>query len=94
STHAISGGGYVAGVTREVDNDVTPAGVTNGSLWGSADGVSWSQMLTVPRLNANDDVRVDVYWELATGELVVNVKDAAGFGVDGRGYLLVLPSRQ
>ncbi|HEY2028328.1 MAG TPA: hypothetical protein VGH20_03875, partial [Myxococcales bacterium] len=47
STHAISGGGYVAGVTREVDNDVTPAGVTNGSLWGSADGVSWSQMLTV-----------------------------------------------
>ncbi|HEX4381990.1 MAG TPA: sialidase family protein, partial [Myxococcales bacterium] len=94
STHALSIGGYVAGVTREVDNDVTPANVTNGSLWGSGDGVTWNQLLTVPRLNADDDVRVDVYWELPTGELVVNVKDASGFGGDGRGYLLLKPTLQ
>jgi len=32
--------------------------------------------------------------ELATGELVVGVRNAAGFGPGGRGYLLVTTVRQ
>lgn len=43
---------------------------------------------------ANDDVGADVYWELATGELVLSVWNAAGFGPGGRGYMLLLTTRQ
>jgi len=94
STHAVSTGGFVIGTTYEVFSDVSPAGWTRGSLWGSGDGVQWKKLLDVPRLSSTDDVRVDVYWELATGELVVSVRNAAGFGPGGRGYLLVNTVRQ
>jgi hypothetical protein len=94
STHAIRAGGYVVGATYEIDNDVSPSGWTRGSLWGSADGVSWEKLLEVPQLEPNLDVRTDVYWELPSGELVVNVQNAAGFGAGGRGYLLLRPIRQ
>jgi hypothetical protein len=94
STHAISTGGFVVGTTYEVDNDVSPAGWTRGSLWGSGDGVQWKKVLDVPRLASTGDVRMDVYWELATGELVVGVRNAAGFGPGGRGYMLLHTMRQ
>jgi len=94
STHAISTGGFVVGTTYEVDNDVSPAGWTRGSLWGSGDGVQWKKLLDVPRLASTGDVRMDVYWELATGELVVSVRNAAGFGSAGRGYMLLHTMRQ
>jgi hypothetical protein len=94
STHAISSGGLVVGTTYEVDNDVSPAGWTRGSLWGSGDGVQWKKLLDVPRLASTGDVRMDVYWELATGELVVSVRNAAGFGPGGRGYMLLHTMRQ
>jgi hypothetical protein len=94
STHAISTGGFVVGTTYEVASDVSPAGWTRGSLWGSGDGVHWKKLLDVPRLSSNGDVRTDVYWELSTGELVVSVRNAAGFGPDGRGYMLLHTVRQ
>jgi hypothetical protein len=94
SAHAISTGGLVVGTTYEVDNDVSPAGWTRGSLWGSGDGVQWKKLLDVPRLASTGDVRMDVYWELATGELVVSVRNAAGFGSAGRGYMLLHTMRQ
>jgi hypothetical protein len=94
STHAVSTGGYVVGATYEIDNDVSPSGWTRGSVWGSGDGVHWQKLLEVPRLSSSDDVRTDVYWELATGELVVSVRNASGFGSGGRGYMLLHTSRQ
>ncbi|MFN2547733.1 MAG: hypothetical protein ABR567_09900, partial [Myxococcales bacterium] len=95
STHAVrSIGGFVVGTTHEDGADVEAAGYTRGSLWGSGDGVHWQQMLTVSQASANDDVRADVYWELPTGELVFNVRNAAGFGPGGRGFLLLKPARQ
>jgi hypothetical protein len=94
STHAVSTGGYVVGATYEMDNDVSPSGWTRGSLWGSGDGIHWQKLLEVPRLSSSDDVRTDVYWELATGELVVNVRNASGFGSGGRGYMLLHTTRQ
>jgi len=48
-----------------------------------------AKLLDVPQLDPNDDVRTDVYWELATGELVVSVRNASGFGPGGRGYMLL-----
>ena len=89
STHAVRSGGYVAGATREQGADVTDPSVTTGSLWGSGDGVHWAKLLDVQEANTVDDCRTDVYWELPTGELVVSVKGASGFGADGRGYLLI-----
>src|SRR5437762_2615509 len=94
STHAISAGGYVVGATYETSNDISPPGWTRGSLWGSGDAIRWQKLLDVPQLDPNDDVRTDVYWELATGELVVSVRNASGFGPGGRGYMLLHTTRQ
>jgi hypothetical protein len=94
STYAIAGGGYVVGATHEEGADVEAPGWNRGSLFGSGDGVHWRKLLEVPQADANDDVRADVYWELATGELVLSVRNAAGFGSGGRGYMLLLPTRQ
>jgi hypothetical protein len=94
STHAIAAGGYVVGATYELYNDVSPLGWTSGSLWGSSDGLSWEKLLEVAQLDAHDDVRTDVYWELPSGELVVNVRNAAGFGPGGVGYLLLRTTRR
>ena len=62
------------------------------SLFGSVDGIHWTKLLEIPQLDPNLDVRTDVFWELATGELVVNVRNAAGFGPSGRGYVLLSPT--
>ena len=94
STHAIRAGGYVVGATYELDSDVSPPGWSQGSLWGSADGTRWEKLLDVPQLDAKQDVRADVYWELPSGELVINVRNAAGFGPDGLGYLLMRATRR
>jgi len=55
STHAVRSGGYVVGTTYELDNDVSPAGWTRGSLWGSVDGWSWEKLLDVPQLDPKED---------------------------------------
>jgi hypothetical protein len=94
STHAIRAGGYVVGSTYELDNDVSPPGWTRGSLWGSGNGTHWEKLLDVAQLDPAEDVRADVYWELPSGELVVNVRNAAGFGPDGVGYLLLRATRR
>jgi len=62
------------------------------SVWPMA--WRWQKLLEVPQLDRSDDVRTDVYWELATGELVVNVRNAANFGPGGRGYMLLHTTRQ
>jgi hypothetical protein len=94
STHAVRSGGYLVGTTYELDSDVSPAGWTRGSLWGSVDGWSWEKLLDVPQLDSKEDVRTDVYWELASGEQVVSVRNAAGFGPGGRGYMLLRLTRR
>jgi hypothetical protein len=94
STHALrSTGGYVVGATHEDGADVEAPGWTNGTLWGSGDGAHWQKLVTISQAQPNDDVRTDVYWELPSGELVLTVRNAAGFGPGGRGFLLLQPSR-
>jgi hypothetical protein len=94
STHAIRAGGYVVGASYEIDTDVSPPGWTRASLWGSADGTRWDQLIDVPQFDPKADVRADVYWELPAGELVINVRNAAGFGPGGVGYLLMRATRR
>ena len=94
STHAVRGsGGFVVGTTHEEGADVEAAGWINGTLWGSGDGTQWQQLLTIGQAQPGDDVRADVYWELPSGELVLTVRNASGFGPGGRGYLLLQPQR-
>ena len=83
----------MVGTTYELYNDVSPPGWTRGSLWGSVDGWSWEKLMEVPQLDPKEDVRADVYWELASGEQVVSVQNAAGFGPGGRGYMLLRLTR-
>ena len=68
-------------------------GRTTGD-WGSGDGIHWEKLLDVPQLDAKQDVRADVYWELPSGELVINLRNAAGFGPGGLGYLLIRATRR
>lgn len=94
SAHALRAGGYVVGATYELDSDVSPPGFIQGSLWGSGDGIRWEKLLDVPQLDLKQDVRADVYWELPSGELVINVRNGAGFGPGGVGYLLMRATRR
>ena len=94
SAHTVRSGGFVVGATHEEGADVEAPGYTSASLWGSGDGVHWQELLVLRQASAGDDVRADVYWELPTGELVFSVRNAAGFGPGGRGYLLLKPTRQ
>lgn len=92
SSHGISSGGFLVGAAREPDEDIYPPGEVSAHLYGSADGVSWKDLRQYPRLSAGDNVRADVYWELQTGELVLQLYNAQGFGPNGKGYQLLVPS--
>ena len=53
------------------------------------DGTNWTERLSYPRASDSDDVRADVYFELPSGELVLQLWNAQGFGPNGRGYQLL-----
>ena len=91
SIHALAQGGYVVGAARENGGDIYPPGEVSAHLYGSADGVTWKDLLDFPWADPNGDyVRADVYWELpATHELVLTLYNAAGFGPGGQGYQLL-----
>jgi hypothetical protein len=92
SSHGISSGGFLVGAAREPGGDIYPPGEVSAHLYGSADGVSWKDLRQYPRLSDADNARADVYWELQTGELVLQLWNAQGFGPDGKGYQLLVPS--
>lgn len=92
SIHQLSGGSTLVGVTREPDGDIYPPDEISGHIFGSIDGATFADLLQFPRIDPSNYARADVYWELGTGEAVVNVGNAQGFGAGGRGYLLVTPA--
>ncbi|MBS2029741.1 MAG: exo-alpha-sialidase [Deltaproteobacteria bacterium] len=87
--HAIRSGGYVVGSEREPDGDIYPPGEVSAHVYASPDGVSWQQVLDYPRLNSTDNARADVYWELPSGELLLELENIQGFGPQGKGYQLL-----
>jgi hypothetical protein len=91
STHAVRGGGFVVGAAREPGGDIYPPGEVSAHVVGSLDGVTWEELLSYPRLDANENVRADVYFELPSGLLVLQLENAQGFGPGGRGYQLLRP---
>ncbi len=89
STHAIRSGGFVIGAARESNGDLYAAGEVSAHVFGSADGVNWEDLLSYPRASDVDDVRADVYWELPSGELVLELRNARGFGAFNSGFQLL-----
>ena len=94
STHAIGSGGFVVGAAREANGDLYPPGEVSAHLLGSVDGLTWDDLLSFPRANPNEDVRADVYWELPSGELVLELRNAAGIGPYSVGFQLLRVGRR
>ncbi|ATB33822.1 sialidase family protein [Melittangium boletus] len=89
STYRLRAGGFVAGVAREPLGDAYAPSEESAHVWASLDGVDWVALLHYPRLNPNENVRADVYEELPSGLLVLQLQNARGFGPGGMGYQLV-----
>ncbi|WP_228530934.1 MULTISPECIES: sialidase family protein [Myxococcaceae] len=90
SGHTVRSGGFVIGATREPGGDIYPPGAENAYLYGSLDGVTWEPLLSYRRLNTVDNARMDVYWELPTGELVLELENVQ----PANGYQLLRPGRR
>jgi len=90
SIHALAGGGFVLGTTRE------PAGSfyadDAAALWGSADGETWSELETFPRFDPTGYARADVYWSLPDGRLLLQLLNVAPVG-RGWGYRVLRVTR-
>lgn len=79
-------GGYLLGTTREIDGDVYPDGDVSAHLLYSADGRTWKEFQAFPRQSPTEYAHVTAYWQLPSGEVVLDVTNLAGFG---RGFFLL-----
>jgi hypothetical protein len=73
SIFKLPGGGYVLGTTRETSGDVYSPGDVSAHVLYSVDGVTWQEFRGFPRRSATDYARADVYWQLPSGELVLEL---------------------
>ncbi len=89
SFHAASGGGYLVGAARESGGDVYAPGDVSAHLLSSPDGVQVEEVLACAQSDPTDTTRADVFYELPTGEAVVDVRNCVGFGPGGAGYVLL-----
>jgi photosystem II stability/assembly factor-like uncharacterized protein len=89
STFAASAGGFVLGSAREPGGDVYPAGDESAHVWASLNGLDWEELRSYRRLAPTATVRADVYYELPSGLLILQLQNAQGFGPGGHGYQLV-----
>jgi hypothetical protein len=82
------------GSAREPSGDVYPAGEESAHVWGSFNMLDWEKLRSYRRLDPTVTVRADVYYELPSGLLILQLQNAQGFGPGGFGYqLLRLTSR-
>src|SRR5262249_49920013 len=91
SARHLEGGGYLMGETREATGDapsVYAVGDEEARLFRSADGVQRTETLHATRVDPNDYARMDVTWQLPDGEAIVELYNAAGYGVKSTGFLL------
>ena len=87
SIHAMRGGGFLAGTTREPHDVYPPPGEENAYIFGSADGATWSDVARFPRIDPGEYANADVYWELPSGEAVIHLFNVEPMG-SGEGYML------
>jgi hypothetical protein len=92
SLFPIAGGGFVMGTTRETRGDVYAPDDVSAHVLYSADGKAWSEFAAFPRLLDTDYARADVYWQLPSGELVLDLSNTIELGA--RGFLLLKAVRR
>ena len=81
--------------SREPGGDIYPPGEESTYLFASADGEAWTQALKYRRLSSADNARIDVYWALPSGELVLEMHNVVqGDPATGKGYQLLRPVRR
>ncbi|MGZ3459353.1 MAG: WD40/YVTN/BNR-like repeat-containing protein [Archangium sp.] len=85
-------GGYVLGTTRETGGDVYAPGDVSAHVLYSADGTTWKDFRDFPRLSEDDYVRADVYWQLPSGEVVLELINSKELGPAG--YMLLKAVRK
>ncbi|WP_225412086.1 WD40/YVTN/BNR-like repeat-containing protein [Stigmatella hybrida] len=89
STFAASAGAYVVGSAREPGGDVYPEGEESAHVWASFNTLDWEKLLSYRRMSTEATVRADVYYELPSGLLILQLQNAQGFGPGGHGYQLL-----
>jgi len=94
SIRALAGGGFLVGVTHEIEGDVYPPNDASAHLFGSPDGANWSPLASFPPRDFQDYTRADVYFTLPSGEALLAVHNALGFGTEGRGFQLLHSTMQ
>jgi photosystem II stability/assembly factor-like uncharacterized protein len=94
SAFAPSAGGFVVGSAREPNGDVYPPGEESAHVWASFNGLDWEKLRSYRRLDPTVTVRADVYYELPSGLLILQLQNAQGFGPGGYGYQLVRLTRR
>lgn len=86
-----SSGAIFLGTSREPSGNVYAEGDISARFFGSVDGVDFKELLAFERISENSNAHLRSFWELPTGELVIEVENVQGFGEDGEGYLLARP---
>lgn len=94
SAFASSAGGFVVGSAREPGGDVYPQGEESAHVWASFNTLDWVKLLSYRRLSLDATVRADVYYELPSGLLILQLQNAQGFGPGGSGYQLLRLNRR
>jgi hypothetical protein len=91
SVRKLDGGGYLMGETREATGNAASVyadGDEQARLFRSADGITFAPTLEATRVDPADYARIDVVWQLPTGEAVVELYNASGYGITATGFLL------
>ncbi len=73
-------GGYLMGTTRETGGDVYAPGDEAAHLFMSTDGRTWEEFMAYPRLLPDDYARADAYWQLPSGEVLLQLTNVQGIG--------------
>jgi len=73
-------GGYLMGTTRETGGDVYAPGDEAAHLFMSTDGRTWKEFMAYPRLLPDDYARADAYWQLPSGEVLLQLTNVQGIG--------------
>lgn len=91
SVHKVDPAGFLLGTTRETGGDVYAPGDDSAHLFSSVDGMSWREIMSFPRIDPTAYGRIDVYWSLPDGRVVVEVANGQEFGMTGSGFMLATP---
>ncbi|MCP3100667.1 glycoside hydrolase [Myxococcus sp. K15C18031901] len=79
-------GGWVAGTAWVNAGDVFASGDVAAHVFTSVDGATWHEALRHERSSGAEMTRADAWGVLPSGELVLRVEGAAGFGTGGVGF--------